>query len=48
MRHEFTAVYEGDDEWGSYLILEDHREEGLRGVPAGAERKVITGDVQAA
>ncbi len=30
------------------LILEDRREEGLRGVPAGAEREVITVDVQAA
>lgn len=30
------------------LILEDRREEGQRGVPAGAEREVITADVQAA
>jgi predicted RNase H-like HicB family nuclease len=30
------------------LILEDRREEGLRGVPAGAEQEVITVDVQAA
>jgi predicted RNase H-like HicB family nuclease len=30
------------------LILEDRREEGLRGVPEGAEREVITVDVQAA
>jgi predicted RNase H-like HicB family nuclease len=30
------------------LILEDRREEGLRGVPAAAEREVITVDVQAA
>ena len=30
------------------LILEDRREEGLRGVPDGAEREVITVDVQAA
>jgi len=30
------------------LILEDRREEGLRGVPAGAEKEVITVDVQAA
>ncbi len=29
------------------LILEDRREEGLRGVPAAAEREVITVDVQA-
>jgi predicted RNase H-like HicB family nuclease len=62
MRHEFTAVYERDDEWviaycpevpgangqgrtkeeartslteAIVLILEDRREEGLRGVPAG-------------
>ena len=30
------------------LILEDRREEGLRGVPAGAEQEVIPVDVQAA
>lgn len=75
MRHEFTAVYERDDEWviaycpevpgasgqartkaearanlteAIVLILEDRREEGLRGVPAGAEREVITVAVQAA
>jgi predicted RNase H-like HicB family nuclease len=30
------------------LILEDRREEGLSGVPAGAEKEVITVDVQAA
>jgi predicted RNase H-like HicB family nuclease len=75
MRHEFTAVYERDDEWviaycpevpgangqgrtkeearaslteAIVLILEDRREEGLRGVSAGAEREVITVDVQAA
>jgi predicted RNase H-like HicB family nuclease len=30
------------------LILEDRREEGLRGVPEAAEREVITVDVQAA
>src|SRR5688500_17104326 len=75
MRHEFTAIYERDDEWviaycpevpgangqgrtkdeartslaeAIVLILEDRREEGLRGVPAGAEREVITVDVQAA
>ncbi len=30
------------------LILEDRREEGLRGVPAGAEQEIITVDVQAA
>jgi predicted RNase H-like HicB family nuclease len=75
MRHEFTAVYERDDEWviaycpevpgangqgrtkeeartslteAIVLILEDRREEGLRGVPASAEQEVITVDVQAA
>jgi predicted RNase H-like HicB family nuclease len=75
MRHEFTAIYERDDEWvvaycpevpgangqghtkeeartslaeAIVLILEDRREEGLRGVPAAAEREVITVDVQAA
>jgi predicted RNase H-like HicB family nuclease len=75
MRHEFTAVYERDDEWviaycpevpgangqgrtkeearaslteALVLILEDRREEGLRGVPARAEQEVITVDVQAA
>ena len=30
------------------LILEDRREEGLRGVPPGAEKEVIRVDVQAA
>lgn len=29
------------------LILEDRREDGLRGVPADAERETITVDVQA-
>ncbi len=75
MRHEFTAVYERDDEWiiaycpevpgangqghtkeearaslteAIILIHEDRREEGLRGVPAGAEQEIITVDVQAA
>jgi predicted RNase H-like HicB family nuclease len=75
MRHEFTAIYERDNEWviaycpevpgangqghtkdearaslaeAIVLILEDRREEGLRGVPAAAEREVITVDVQAA
>ncbi|MBA3497715.1 MAG: type II toxin-antitoxin system HicB family antitoxin [Gemmatimonadales bacterium] len=75
MRHEFTAIYERDNEWviaycpevpgangqghtkeearaslaeALVLILEDRREEGLRGVPAAAEREVITVDVQAA
>lgn len=75
MRHEFTAIYERDNEWviaycpempgangqghtkeearasladAIVLILEDRREEGLRGVPAGAEREIITVDVAAA
>ena len=30
------------------LILEDRREDGLRGVPADAERETITVDVRAA
>ena len=30
------------------LILEDRREDGLRGVPPDAERETITVDVQAA
>jgi predicted RNase H-like HicB family nuclease len=30
------------------LILEDRRDEGLRGVPAEAERETITVDVRAA
>lgn len=30
------------------LILEDRREEGLRGVPAEAERETITVDIRAA
>ena len=75
MRHEFTAVYEHDEEWtiaycpeipgangqghskeearkslteAIVLILEDRREEGLSGVPANAEREVITVEVRAA
>jgi predicted RNase H-like HicB family nuclease len=72
MRHEFTAVYEHDDDWivaycpeipgangqgrtkeearaslsdAIALILEDRREDGLRGVPAEAERETITVEV---
>ena len=30
------------------LILEDRREDGLRGVPADAERETITVDIRAA
>lgn len=68
MRHEFTAIYEREDDWviaycpevsgangqgrtkveardslaeAIALILEDRREEGLRGVPAEAERETI-------
>jgi len=75
MRHEFTAVFETDDDWivgccpevpgangqgrtkeearqsladAIVLILEDRREEGLRGVPADAEREVISVDVHSA
>lgn len=69
MRHEFTAVFETQEDWivaycpevpgangqgrtkeearksladAIVLILEDRREDGLRGVPAGAEREVIS------
>ncbi len=72
MRHEFTAVYEHDDDWivaycpeipgangqgrtkdearaslteAISLILEDRREDGLRGVPAEAERETIIVEV---
>ena len=75
MRHEFTAVFETDDDWivgccpevpgangqgrtkeearqsladAIVLILEDRREDGLRGVPADAEREVISVDVHSA
>ena len=68
MRHEFTAVYEREDDWviaycpevpgangqgrtkdqareslaeAIALILEDRREDGLRGVPADADRETI-------
>ena len=74
MRHEFTAVFETQEDWivaycpevpgangqgrtkeearksladAIVLILEDRREDGLRGVPAGAEREVISVDVHA-
>ena len=75
MRHEFTAIYERDDEWtvaycpevpgangqgrtkaeareslaeAIALILEDRRTDGLRGVPAEAERETITVELPAA
>jgi predicted RNase H-like HicB family nuclease len=68
MRHEFTAVFERDDEWvigycpempgangqgrtkaeareslaeAIALVLGDRRADGLRGVPADAEREII-------
>ena len=68
MRHEFTAIFERDEEWfiaycpeipgangqgrtkdgareslaqAIALILEDRREDSLRGVPAAAERDTI-------
>ena len=74
MRHEFTAVFEAQEDWivaycpevpgangqgrtkeearksladAIVLILEDRRDDGLRGVPADAEREVISVDVQA-
>jgi predicted RNase H-like HicB family nuclease len=69
MQHEFTAVFERDDDWiiayspeipgangqgrtkeearrspaeAIALILRDRREEGLRGLPAEAERETVT------
>ncbi|HYN21364.1 MAG TPA: type II toxin-antitoxin system HicB family antitoxin [Thermoanaerobaculia bacterium] len=75
MRHEFTAVFETQNDWiiaycpevpgangqgrtkeearkslaeAIVLVLEDRREDGLRGVPADAEREVISVDVHAA
>ena len=75
MRHEFTAIYERDDDWlvaycpeipgangqgrtkeearislaaAITLILEDRRDDGLRGVPTDAEQETITVDIQAA
>jgi predicted RNase H-like HicB family nuclease len=72
MRHEFTAVYEHDNDWivafcpeipgangqgrtkdgartslteAISLILKDRREDGLRGVPAEAERETIIVEV---
>jgi len=69
MRHEFTAVFERDEDWyiaycpevpgangqgrtkdearsslaeAIELILEDRREDGLRGLPEGAERETVT------
>jgi predicted RNase H-like HicB family nuclease len=75
MHHEFTAVFERDDDWviaycpevpgangqgrtkdeareslaeAIALVLEDRREDGLRGVPPDAERETITVVVRAA
>jgi predicted RNase H-like HicB family nuclease len=72
MRHEFTAVFEVQEDWivaycpevpgangqgrtkeaareslaeAIVLILEDRRDDGLRGVPADAEREVISVDI---
>lgn len=72
MRHEFTAIFEVQEDWivaycpevpgangqgrtkeearksladAIVLILEDRRDDGLRGVPADAEREVISVDV---
>ena len=69
MKHEFTAIFEREDEWyiaycpeipgangqgrtkeeardsladAIALILEDRREDGLRGVPDDAEREIVT------
>ncbi len=69
MKHEFTAIFERDDEWyiaycpeipgangqgktkeetrqnladAIALILEDRREDALRGVPDDAERETVT------
>jgi predicted RNase H-like HicB family nuclease len=69
MKHEFTAIFERDEEWyiaycpeipgangqgktkeearqslaeAIALILEDRREDALRGVPEDAERETVT------
>lgn len=69
MKHEFTAIFERDNEWyiaycpeipgangqgktkeearqsladAIALILEDRREDALRGVPDDAERETVT------
>ena len=69
MKHEFTAVFEKNDDWyiaycpevpgangqgrtkaeartslieAIQLILEDRREDGLRDLPANAERETVT------
>lgn len=69
MKHQFTAVFERDEDWyiaycpeipgangqgrtkeearrnlaeGIELILDDRREDGLRGLPEDAERETIT------
>ena len=68
MKHEFTAVFERDEDWyvaycpeipgangqgrtkeearqsladAIRLILEDRREDGLRGIPEDAERETV-------
>ncbi len=73
MRHEFTAIYEHDDDWiiafcpevpgangqghtkdearasladAIVLVLEDRRDDGLRGVPADAERETIVVEIR--
>lgn len=73
MRHEFTAVFDRDEQWviaycpevdgangqgrtkdeareslaeAIALILQDRREEGLRGIPSDAEHETITVEVQ--
>lgn len=75
MRHEFTAVFERDQEWmiaycpevpgangqgrtkdearrslaeAIAMVLEDRREDGLRGVPEAAERETIQVEVPGA
>lgn len=69
MKHEFTAIFERDNDWyiaycpevpgangqgktkdearqsladAIALILDDRREDALRGVPADAERETVT------
>jgi predicted RNase H-like HicB family nuclease len=73
VRHEFTAIYEHDDDWiiafcpevpgangqghtkdearasladAIVLVLEDRRDDGLRGVPADAERETIVVEIR--
>jgi hypothetical protein len=49
MKHEFTAIFERDKEEARQslieaiaLILEDRRDDALRGVPEDAERETVT------